>query len=61
MILVLVGVEDVRALVVEKAGYARYQALAVRAVDQQDCPAGASRGDFARGLLLVLRHRLQIT
>ena len=61
VILVLVGVKDVRALRVEQACDARHQALAIRAVDQQDCPAGAGRGDFARILLLVLRHGLQIT
>ena len=58
MILVLVGVEDVCALVVEQAGDARYQALLVGAVDQQN---GAAVAILSRRYWLVLRHRLQIT
>ena len=43
MILMLIGMEDVGALLVEKAGDARYQAFLVWAVDEENCAVVAGR------------------
>ena len=45
VILMLVGVQDVGSLFVEKASDARYQALSVGTVDQENCAVVAGRRD----------------
>ena len=55
VVLVLIGVQDVCALLIEQAGDARYEAFAVWAVDEQD---GAG---WVTWFLLNVKHPLQIT